>query len=208
MSFQLDGPTLEGVMVRLEPLSQRHAADLAVAAEEDRSSYDLTVVPTAITIQEYIDMQLSRAATGGMVPYAQIQLSSGRAVGATAYWNPRFWPDREEVCAIEIGWTWLSASSQGAGVNSEAKLLLLQYAFEHWGVVRVDMKTDARNLHCQAALKGIGAQFEGILRSWSPSRKLGEEGKLRDSAMYSVLLSEWPTCRRHIEERMAKRLRK
>src|SRR5258708_34176730 len=112
MSFTLEGPVLEGTLVRLEPLDHRHAADLAVAAEEDRSSYGFTWVPTAAEVGQYIDAQLARAATGRLAPYAQVAKSSGRAVGATAYWEPRLWPAADDLCAIEGGFTWLAKSAK------------------------------------------------------------------------------------------------
>lgn len=204
VGFRLEGPILEGALVRLEPLAHRHAEDLGVAAEEDRNSYGFTWVPRAAEVHRYIDSQLGRAATGSMAPYAQIRVSSGRAVGATAYWNPRLWPERGELCAIEIGFTWLAASAQSSGINTEAKLLLFQHAFEQWGVVRVDLKTDARNMRSRAAIEAVGARFEGVLRNWSQSWKAGEESKLRDSAMFSILVSEWPECRRRLEARLAR----
>jgi RimJ/RimL family protein N-acetyltransferase len=139
-----------------------------------------------------------------MAPYAQVLISSGRAVGSTAYWDPRLWPKRSELFAIEVGFTWLAASAQGTGINPEAKLLLFRHAFEQWGVVRVDLKTDARNMRSRAAIEALGARFEGVLRNWSQSWAPGEEGQLRDSAMYSVIASEWPECRRRLEERLAK----
>jgi RimJ/RimL family protein N-acetyltransferase len=139
-----------------------------------------------------------------MVPYAQIQISSGRAMGATAYWDPRLWPRRGELCAVEIGFTWLAGSVQGTGINQEAKLLLFRHAFEEWRAVRVDLKTDARNMRSRAAIEALGARFEGVLRNWSQSWAPGEEGQLRDSAMYSVIASEWPECRRRLEERLAR----
>jgi RimJ/RimL family protein N-acetyltransferase len=198
-------PVLEGRLVRLEPLAHRHAPDLGVAADVDRSSYGFTWVPTAAEVGAYIDTQLARAAKGEMAPYAQIALSSGRAVGATSYLTPRFWPGRTDLCAIEIGSTWLAASAQGSGINPEAKLLLFAHAFEHWGVVRVDLKTDARNMRSRAAIEALGARFEGVLRSWSQSWAPGEDGRLRDSAMFSVVASEWPECRRRLEQRLARR---
>ncbi len=205
MSFRLEGPVLEGTLVRLEPLAHRHASDLAVAAEADRRSYGFTWVPRPEEVGGYIDAQLGRAATGRMAPYAQIQISSGRAVGATAYWDPRLWPRRGELCAIEIGFTWLAGSVQGTGINQEAKLLLFRHAFEQWRAVRVDLKTDARNMRSRAAIEALGARFEGVLRNWSQSWAPGEEGQLRDSAMYSVIASEWPECRRRLEERLSRR---
>jgi len=204
MSFRLEGPVLEGTLVRLEPLAHRHAADLAVAAEADRRSYGFTWVPRPGEVDGYIDAQLGRAASGRMAPYEQIQISSGRAVGATAYWDPRLWPRRGELCAIEIGFTWLAGSVQGTGINQEAKLLLLRHAFEQWRAVRVDLKTDARNMRSRAAIEALGARFEGVLRNWSQSWAPGEDGQLRDSAMYSVIASEWPECRRRLEERLTR----
>jgi len=137
-----------------------------------------------------------------LVPFAQVRLSDGRAVGCTAYWDPRVWPGRSELSAVEIGFTWLAASAQGTGINVEAKFLLFEYAFEQLGVARVDLKTDARNDRSRRAIEGLGARFEGVLRSWSQSWVRGEEGRLRDSAMYSVIASEWPSCRDHLRERI------
>ncbi|MFD4408354.1 GNAT family N-acetyltransferase [Streptomyces sp. NPDC058467] len=200
MTFTLEGPVLEGALVRLEPLGRRHAADLAVAAEEDRGSYEFTWVPRADEVGAYIDAQLARAATGRLAPYAQVSLASGRAVGATSYWEPRFWRTDDRLDAIEVGFTWLARSAQGTGVNAEAKLLLFQHAFEEWGVARVDLKTDARNRRSRAAIERTGARFEGVLRNWSRSWAPGEDGRLRDSAIYSITAAEWPECRKRLEE--------
>ena len=101
--------------------------------------------------------------------HAQIRLGDDQAVGCTAYWDPRPWPGRSALAAIEVGFTWLVASAQGTGINAEAKLLLFRHAFEHLGVARVDLKTDARNERSRRAIAGLGAHFEGVLRSWSPS---------------------------------------
>ncbi len=195
MGFAWHAPVLDGPVVRLEPLSHAHAADLAVAAEEDRGSYGFTWVPRAADVPGYIDAQLERADAGKMAPYAQVLTATGRAVGATAYWDPRTWPGTDRLFAIEVGFTWLGASAQGSGVNAAAKFLLFRHAFENWGVARVDLKTDARNDRCRAALSSVGAHFEGVLRNWSRSWAPGEEGKLRDSAMFSVTAAEWPDCR-------------
>ncbi|WP_406244807.1 GNAT family N-acetyltransferase [Streptomyces anulatus] len=204
MVFRGEGPVLEGSLVRLEPLTYRHAEDLAAAAEEDRSSYGFTWVPTAAETGRYIDAQLERAAAGRMLPYAQVSLRTGRAVGATAFWDPRPWPGEDRLFAIEVGFTWLAASAQGTGVNTETKYLLFRHAFEEWRVSRVDLKTDARNERCRAAIAGTGARFEGVLRNWSKSWAPGEDGKLRDSAMFSVTAEEWPECRRLLEEKVAR----
>ena len=202
MSFLADPPVLSGDLVRLEPLSPAHQADLAVAAEEDRGSYAFTVVPRADGVGGYVTARTERAAGGELVPFAQIRRADGRAVGATSYGHPRWWPGRPDLCAVEVGWTWLAASAQGTGINAEAKLLLLDHAFGPLGVARVDFKTDARNTRSRRALATLGARFEGVLRSWSPSRVPGEEGGLRDSAMFSVLAAEWPETRAALRARL------
>jgi RimJ/RimL family protein N-acetyltransferase len=206
MSFTLEGPVLEGLLVRLEPLDHRHAPDLAVAAEEDRSSYRFTWVPTAAEVEGYIGAQLARAAAGKLAPYAQVEQASGRAVGVTAYWDPRLWPTGDSLCAIEVGFTWLAASTQGTGANTEAKYLLFRHAFENWDAARLDLKTDARNSRSRAAIEGVGAHFEGVLRNWSRSWAPGEDGQLRDSAIFSITAAEWPDCRMRLEQRIARGL--
>jgi RimJ/RimL family protein N-acetyltransferase len=200
-----DVPTLEGSLVRLEPLDASHAHDLAIAAEEDRASYGLTLVPRAGEVDGYLAAQFARVGQG-LTPFAQIRRSDSRAVGCTAYWDPRFWPGRDELRAIEIGFTWLAASAQASGINTEAKLLLMSHAFEHLGVARVDLKTDARNERSRRAIEALGATFEGVLRNWSMSWTPGEDGLLRDSAMYSVIASEWSAVRDRLTARLAKRL--
>ena len=186
---------LRGSLVRLEPLAPRHAPDLARAAEEDRSSYDFTVVPRAAGAAGYVRTQLARH---GLTAFAQVRNADGQAVGCTSYCDPRTWPGGGRLRAVEIGWTWLAASAQNTGINAEAKLLLFTHAFEALGVARVDLKTDARN-------ERTGARFEGVLRSWSPSRAPGEDGTLRDSAMFSVVAGEWPAVKSALAARIAHR---
>lgn len=202
VTFILRGPVLEGTLVRLEPLEHRHAPELAVAAEEDRDTYAFTWVPRAHETEAYIDAQLARAATGRLAPYAQISLATGRAVGATSYWEPRCWRSEDRLDAVEVGFTWLAPSAQGTGVNAEAKLLLFQHAFEEWHVSRVDLKTDARNSRSRAAIESVGARFEGVLRNWSRSWAPGEDGVLRDSAIYSITAQEWPERRSLLRARV------
>jgi RimJ/RimL family protein N-acetyltransferase len=197
----IDAPVLCGSLVRLEPLRQSHVPDLARAAEEDRSAYAYTEVPRASDTAEYVAAQMAK---DGMTAFAQIRLRDGAAVGCTSFFNPRAWPDREELFAIEIGWTWLAASAQRTGINAEAKLLLLTHAFETLQVARADLKTDARNQRSRRAIERLGARFEGVLRNWSPSRAPGEEGSLRDSAIFSVTAAEWPAVKSSLAKRVAR----
>lgn len=203
MEPPIDGPVLQGDRVRLEPLAHTHAADLAAAAEEGRDRYGFTWVPRADEVGDYIDQQLERRSQGRLAPYAQIDLATGRAVGATALWDPRYLPGRG-LYAIEVGFTWLAASAQGTGLNAEAKLLLFRHAFTVLGVDRVDLKTDARNTRSRAAIEAAGAKFEGVLRNWSRSWAPGEDGRLRDSAIFSITRAEWPDTEAALEKRLAR----
>jgi RimJ/RimL family protein N-acetyltransferase len=194
---------LQGRLVRLEPLARHHGADLAVACEEDRESYTFTSVPVAEEIDAYIDARLGGVAARTVAPYAVVDLSSGCAVGATAYWDARHWPDRDGLRAVEIGSTWLAASAQGRGINTEAKLLLFEHAFTTLGVARVDLTTDARNRRSRTAIESVGATLDGVLRRWSRSWVPGEDGMLRDSAIYSIVSEEWPDRRARLGGRLS-----
>jgi len=196
----IDAVVLKGSLVRLEPLDADHVPGLMAAAEEDRSAYAWTVVPRAGEVAAYVAAQLAR---DGLTPFAQVRVSDEAPVGCTALWDPRTWPGREDLCAVEIGWTWLAASAQRTGINTEAKLLLLRHAFDELGVARVDLKTDARNQRSRRAIEGLGARFEGVLRNWSASHVPGEEGRLRDSAMFSVTDDEWPAVKSALAARVA-----
>jgi RimJ/RimL family protein N-acetyltransferase len=157
-------------------------------------------------MEEYLSAHFDRAKDGKLAPFAQIRRADGRAVGCTAYWDPRLWPGRSDLCAVEIGWTWLAASAQRTGINVEAKLLLMEHAFESMEVARVDLKTDARNQRSRQAIEGLGATFEGVLRSWSQSHAPGEDGRLRDSAMFSVIASDWPIVKSRLRSRLDRHL--
>jgi RimJ/RimL family protein N-acetyltransferase len=198
----LDVPVLAGSLVRLEPLSPGHVPGLMRAAEEGRAEYGFTWVPRASEVSGYVATQLARA---GLTPFAQVRVSDGQPVGCTAYADVRTWPGRDDPCAVEVGFTWLAVSAQGTGINAEAKLLLLTYAFETLGVARVDLKTDARNARSRRAIEALGARLEGVLRNWSASWAPGEEGMLRDSAMFSVIAAEWPAVRPALAARVARK---
>jgi N-acetyltransferase len=192
---------LEGSLVRLEPLSAGHVPGLARAAQEDRATYTWAAVPRPGEVAGYVAHRLAMA---GATPFAQVRLSDGAVVGCTSYSNPRPWLDTGELFAVEIGGTWLAASAQRTGINAEAKLLLLTHAFDTLRLARVDLKTDARNQRSRQAIEHIGARFEGVLRNWGPSHAPGEEGRLRDSAMFSVTAAEWPDVKTRLAARLAR----
>jgi N-acetyltransferase len=204
MGFTLDVPALDGSLARVEPLSREHLVDLETAAGEDRSSFQFTWVPSGgDEAERYVQTQLDRRLIGDLVPFAVVRKRTGRAIGSTSLFNFRAL-EGSPPYAAEIGFTWLAASAQRTGVNTEAKLLLLSYAFEQWGLARVDFKTDARNSRSRRAIEGIGAQFEGVLRNFGPSWAPGEEGRLRDTAMFSIVVAEWPSVRDRLHERLEK----
>ena len=194
---------LMGDVVRLEPLTPGHVPGLRRAAEGAGPSA-FAAVPTPDEVEDYVARSLARRDAGAYAPFAQIEAATGRVVGHTAYLTPR-WMNGGRLFAVEIGSTWLHPAARGTAVNPAAKLLLMTQAFESWGVDRVDIKTDARNEAARAAIAATGATFEAVLRAWQPSLAPGEEGLVRDTAMFSVTPPEWPRVRVRLEERIERR---
>ena len=194
---------LMGDVVRLEPLTPGHVPGLRRAAEGAGPSA-FAAVPTPDEVEDYVACSLARRDAGAYAPFAQIEAATGRVVGHTAYLTPR-WMNGGRLFAVEIGSTWLHPAARGTAVNPAAKLLLMTQAFESWGVDRVDIKTDARNEAARAAIAATGATFEAVLRAWQPSLAPGEEGLVRDTAMFSVTPPEWPRVRVRLEERIERR---
>lgn len=178
---------LTGGRVRLEPLALHHLDDL-VAVGLDPAIWALTIARPAdrAGIEAWLRSALASATAGVDVPFATIDLPTGRAIGSTRFMS--IVPDHRR---LEIGWTWVGTAFQRTGANREAKLLQLSHAFEGLGANRVEFKTDARNEKSRAALLGIGTTFEGIFRS----HMIMPTGPLRDSAYYSVIAGEWPAVK-------------
>lgn len=192
--------TLEGRLVRLEPLAFEHAQALAAAAAGDRLLYRWTWAPSDVeSARAYIGEALGSSL---YVPFATVRLADERVVGSTRYlvefWD---WPPghpeqgRTTPDVAEIGWTWLASSALRTGINTEAKLLMLRHAFESWGVHAVRLKTDRRNERSRAAIERLGARLDGVIRAARPA----SDGTIRDSAFYSITESEWPAVRAHLE---------
>lgn len=205
--MRLEPTTLTGRHVQLEPLAHQHAAELTAAASRDRSTFGHTLVPDGHeAMTAYIDALLADAERGTALPFAQRRLVDGRPadlVGCTRYMNVLWWAGRDTPVEVEVGGTWLAADAQRTPINTEAKLLLLSHAFDTLGVFRVAICTDALNARSRAAIERIGAAFEGVLRNHRPSAgHHGSPGRPRDTAVYSIIDSEWPTVRARLEERL------
>jgi N-acetyltransferase len=209
MNAALEPVTLQDDVVTLAPLSRDHVPGLWRAASK-RSTYGLTRVPRSEEdAAAYVDLALSEQARGVSLPFAILDSPSGRILGSTRLMTIERWewrlpdgapPPRLHPDAVEIGSTWLTESAQRTAINTHAKLLLLGYAFDAWGVRRVTLKTDARNRRSRAAIERLGARFDGVLRahSWA------FDGAIRDTAFYSILLSEWPGVRAALTARASR----
>ncbi len=172
--------------MRLEPIAERHREGLREAAEREPEIHRYTILPL-LGFDRWFDLALGAPAE---VPF--VVVVGGRPVGSTRYLNID--PDHRRA---EIGWTWNERAQWGTGANTEAKYLLLCNAFERCGVMRVEFKTDARNLRVRAALLGIGAQFEGIFR-----KHMILADAIRDSAWYSVVDDDWPRVKLDLEAKL------
>ena len=180
--------TLVGRHARLEPLAPRHAADL-LAAGSDPSIWTYLSRPAFRDLADtegWIAEVLAEVAAGRQIAFATVDVEAGRAVGSTRYLDIRA-ADR----GIEIGSTWLGTAAQRTAVNTECKYLLLEHAFETLGALRVQLKTDARNVRSQNAIARIGATREGVLRR----HMLVRDGHVRDSVYFSIVDLEWPSVK-------------
>jgi RimJ/RimL family protein N-acetyltransferase len=209
MSDRLVAPiTLEGRVVRLDPLRLEHVPALAIAASEDRTNYGWTWVPDGeAEMRAWVERALADQAAGAAVPFATIERAAGKVVGSTRFMRIEYWAwpegnanQRGESVpdAAEIGSTWLAASAQRTAINTEAKLLMLTHAFETWHVHRATLRTDERNARSRAAIERLGATLDGVLRGWEPA----SDGAIRNTAVYSLLESEWPAAKRALQARL------
>jgi len=187
--------TLHGSVIRLEPLSLTHAPDLTIAGRDESIWLYMLYgnIESEEDMRNWISDLLDRQSQGTDLPFAVIHLGSGRAIGATRYLDIR--PQHR---GLEVGGTWYSPEFQRTAVNTECKYLLLSHAFERLGCIRVQFKTDLRNLRSQRALKRIGAIKEGILRN----HIVTPEGTIRDSVYFSILDSEWPAVKINLERKL------
>lgn len=191
-TFQVEPVTLMGKVVRLEPLSLAHLADLCeVGLDDDIWRYMLYGwVRTPDDLRRWVESMLALQEKGTDLPFAVIHLASNRAIGATRYLEIRP-ADR----GLEIGGTWYGKAYQRTAVNTESKYLLLKHAFEELGCIRVQFKTDLRNVRSQQAIERLGAVKEGVFRN----HRILPDGTIRHSVYYSIIVEEWPAVKARLE---------
>jgi RimJ/RimL family protein N-acetyltransferase len=188
---------LEGHGVRLEPLTREHHDGLAAAAA-DGELWKLwfTSVPEPEQTHAYISAAIAGRDAGQMLPWAVRDLASGAIVGSTRYHDIV-----PEIDRVEIGYTWYARRCQKTGVNTACKLLLMTHAFEGLGCTVVGFRTDNFNFASQQAIAALGAKKDGVIRHHHARR----DGTVRDTVLYSILATEWPDVKRHLELRLARR---
>ncbi len=195
--MQVNPVVLTGNHVRLEPMTEAHIPGLAEIGIGQNFWHFMLYgeMKTVDDMRNWVADILNRAIKGGDAPFVAVQLASGRIAGATRYMNimPQ---DR----GLEIGGTWYGADFQRTPVNTEAKYLLLRHAFETLGVIRVQLKTDSRNVRSQTAIERLGAVKEGVLRN----HMILPDGYFRHSVYYSILDVEWPAVKSRLEGMLAR----
>ena len=185
---------LEGRSIRLEPFSLDHASGLFRHASPEIFEWMLDW-PVDSSLAAYMDWERRGLEIPDSQLFAIVLRETGEPIGSTAFLDAR--PSNR---AIEIGRTWIGKAHQGTAANPEAKLLLLRHAFEVFGALRVQLKTDARNLRSQRAIGKLGAIREGTLRNY----QIRADGRPRDTVMYSITAGEWPAVRAGLERRLAR----
>ena len=185
--------------VRLVPLIESHGAGLLSAARDGRlwELWELwyTSVPAPEQVSDYIATALAGQAAGHMLPWAVCDARTGVVIGSTRYHDIV-----PTVSRVEIGYTWYGTRWQRSHVNTLCKLLLLGHAFDTLGCAVVGLRTDNFNLRSQRAIEALGAKRDGVIRHHAPRR----DGSVRDTVMYSILASEWPDVKRHLELRLSR----
>ncbi|MGC2694378.1 MAG: GNAT family protein [Candidatus Angelobacter sp.] len=189
--------TLEGALVRLEPLRTDHAPimfEVAKGAFDDIFRWFPYAMRTPEDFQRIVEKALGEQTRGESVPFVTVERSSGRVIGSTRYMNI----DRANR-RVEIGSTWIAPAWQRTAVNTEAKYLMLKHAFDVWRCVRVELKTDALNEKSRNAILRLGAKEEGTLRKhW-----ITWNGRIRDSVYFSILDTEWTEVKGRLEAKLS-----
>ena len=194
----LEPTTLRGAHARLEPLSQDHCEGLTEAVK-DGELWKLwyTTVPKSENMNKEIDRRLDLQAKGSMLPFTVFD-AEGRISGMTTYMNVDA-PNRR----VEIGSTWYAVRVQRSALNTQCKLLLLAHAFEKMDCIAVEFRTHFFNHQSRRGIERLGAKLDGILRS----HQIAPNGTLRDTVVYSIIASEWPTVKAHLSHQLNEKAR-
>ena len=188
--------TLSLATVRLEPMTTDHAQALETAARDGELwNLRVTSVPAPGETAAYVAAALKGQSDGHMLPFVVVDPASGRVIGSSRYHDIVPAVDR-----LEIGYTWYGRSWQRTHVNTTAKLLLMQHAFETLGAQLVGWRTDNYNHASQRAIERLGARKDGVLRHHA----LRRDGTVRDTVMYSLAAGEWPEVRAHLQYQLAR----
>jgi RimJ/RimL family protein N-acetyltransferase len=192
----LEPVRLQGSRASLTPLTHNHANEL-VEALRDGELWKLwyTSIPAPDEIANFIDQRLAAQAKGTSLPFAVLDNATGKAVGMTNYLNIE--PDHRR---LEIGGTWYRKSVQRSQVNTECKLLLLGHAFDVLRCIAVEFRTHFFNFQSRRGIERLGAKLDGVLRC----HQIASNGTLRDTCVYSIIASEWPTVKAHLTWQMEK----
>jgi N-acetyltransferase len=193
---------LKGRFVSLEPMTFAHEAALSrAAADGELWNTDVTIIPRAEGMRDYIQYALDGLAQRNQLPFV-IRYAGGSPASATRageiVGTTRFYEIFPHDRKAAIGYTWLASRAQRSPVNTEAKLLLLTLAFETWKLVRVELITDVRNEQSRAAILRLGAKQEGILRK----HLILPSGRVRDSVVFSITDDEWPEVKDRLQARL------
>jgi RimJ/RimL family protein N-acetyltransferase len=190
--------TLEGSVIRLEPVRREHSPIFWEAARDSVDAIFQWIpysMKTAEDFDRFVAKTLEEEQRGESVPFATVERSSGRVIGSTRFMNI----DRVNR-RVEIGSTWITPAWQRTAVNTEAKYLMLRHAFEVWGCVRVELKTDALNQKSRNAILRLGAKEEGTLRKYLVTWA----GRIRDTVYFSILDTEWPEVKTRLEGKLSR----
>ncbi len=198
MAMEIHPITLEGRAVRLEPLSLKHHAQMCEAGLDfDLWHWTTQNVRTPKDMRSYIEQALGDQARGTSLPFATIDQASGKVIGSTRYLNI----DVSNL-RVEIGATWLAKPWQRTAANTEAKYLMLRHAFEKFGCIRVELKTDSLNQRSRDAILRLGAKEEGTLRN----HMLTWTGRIRHTVYFSIIDSEWPEVKARLEAMLTRKV--
>jgi len=192
-SGKLGPTTLQGKYVRLEPISPQFARNILEAGVGFNWAWMSVKLDNLESIEAWIESTLEAQARGDEFTFVVRDQATNKIIGSTRYMDTQ--PKQK---GTEIGWTWYSLRVRGTVVNPECKYLLLKHAFEDWGAIRVQLKTDNNNVHSQRAILKLGAKFEGRLRN----HRFRSDGSIRDTMMYSITKEEWPIVKLGLSRRI------